>query len=49
MVFVDDQRTNIRGAETLGITSVWFDVADPDTSFAETRKLLGLPTETRDG
>lgn len=43
MVFLDDQRTNIRGAEALGIASVWFDVTDPDTSYAEVRKLLGLP------
>ncbi len=45
MVFLDDQRTNIRGAEALGIPSVWFDVADPDTSYAAVRKLLGLPPE----
>lgn len=44
MVFLDDQRTNIRGAEALGIASVWFDVTDPDTSYAEVRKLLGLPS-----
>lgn len=43
MVFLDDQRTNIRGAEALGIPSVWFDVTDPDTSFADVRTLLGLP------
>lgn len=45
MVFLDDQRTNIRGAEALGIPSVWFDVADPDTSYAAVRKLLDLPPE----
>lgn len=49
MVFLDDQRTNIRGAEALGIASVWFDVADPDTSYAEVRKLLGLPPESPHG
>jgi putative hydrolase of the HAD superfamily len=49
MVFLDDQRTNIRGAEALGIPSVWFDVADPDTSYAEVRKLLGLTPEGRHG
>lgn len=49
LVFLDDQRTNIRGAEALGIPSVWFDVSDPDSSFAETRKLLGLPEEQRGG
>lgn len=45
MVFLDDQASNIRGAEALGIPSVWFDVADPDASFAEVRKLLGLAAE----
>ena len=45
MVFLDDQRTNIRGAEALGIASVWFDVTDPDTSYSEVRKLLGLPPD----
>ena len=49
MVFLDDQRTNIRGAEALGIPSVWFDVTDPDTSYAEVRKLLGLAPEASRG
>jgi putative hydrolase of the HAD superfamily len=49
MVFLDDQRTNIRGAEALDIPSVWFDVTDPDTSYAETRKLLGLAPEAGHG
>lgn len=49
LVFLDDQMTNIRGAEALGIPSVWFDVADPETSYAEVRKLLGLPPETYGG
>ena len=49
MVFLDDQSANIRGAEALGIPSVWFDVADPDTSYAEVRKLLGLQPEVRHG
>lgn len=49
MVFLDDQRTNIRGAEALGIPSVWFDVMDPDTSYAEVRKLLGLASEVPGG
>jgi putative hydrolase of the HAD superfamily len=49
MVFLDDQRTNIRGAEELGIPSVWFDVTDPDRSYAEVRKLLGLSPEPDDG
>ena len=49
MVFLDDQRTNIRGAEALGIASVWFDVTDPDASYAEVRKLLGLSAEVPGG
>lgn len=49
MVFLDDQLSNIRGAEALGIPSVWFDVTDPDTSYACVRKLLGLPAESRHG
>jgi len=49
MVFLDDQTTNIRGAEALGIPSVWFDVADPDTSYAEVRKLLALSAEVPGG
>ena len=47
MVFLDDQTTNIRGGEALGIPSVWFDVTDPDRSYAEVRKLLDL--EAHDG
>jgi putative hydrolase of the HAD superfamily len=49
MVFLDDQAVNIRGAEALGIPSVWFDVADPDRSYAEVRKLLGLAPEVPGG
>jgi len=49
MVFLDDQRSNIRGAEALGIRSVWFDVADPDTGFAAVRDLLGLPEADGNG
>jgi putative hydrolase of the HAD superfamily len=49
MVFLDDQMTNVRGAEALGIPSVWFDPADPETGFAEVRKMLGLAGEDRDG
>ncbi len=49
MLFLDDQMTNIRGAEEIGITSVWLDVSDPDTSYAEVRKLLGLSPEDHHG
>ncbi len=49
MVFLDDQATNIRGAEDLGIRSVLFDVTDPGSSYAQVRKLLGLAEEVGDG
>ncbi len=49
MVFLDDQMTNIRGAQALGIPSVWFDPAAPDEAFAAVRRLLGLPGEARRG
>ncbi|MGH3952352.1 MAG: HAD-IA family hydrolase, partial [Pseudonocardiaceae bacterium] len=49
MAFLDDQASNIRGAEELGIPSVWFDIADPDSSYADVRKLLGLPPEVHHG
>lgn len=49
MVFLDDQTTNIKGAQALGISSVWFDVSDPDASYAAVRKLLGLAQEERRG
>lgn len=49
MVFLDDQTANIRGAEHLGIPSVFFDVTDPDASYSQVRKLLGLPPEDHDG
>ena len=45
MVFLDDQMTNIRGAEALGIPSVWFDPAEPDAGFTAVRFLLGLREE----
>jgi putative hydrolase of the HAD superfamily len=38
-----------RGAEALGIPSVWFDVADPGSGFRAVRKLLGLPPGEQDG
>jgi putative hydrolase of the HAD superfamily len=49
MVFLDDQMTNIRGAEALGIPLVWFDPAEPDAGFAAVRALLGLPGEAGHG
>lgn len=49
MVFVDDQRHNIAGAEALGIPSVWFDVTDPAASFDRARTLMGLDEVARHG
>ncbi|MGH3863344.1 HAD-IA family hydrolase [Actinokineospora sp.] len=49
MVFLDDQLTNIRGAQALGIPSVWFDVAAPDDAFGQVRDLLGLAGDESDG
>ena len=42
MVFVDDQPTNVRGAEALGIPTVPFDPQHPDTAYAQLRRLLAL-------
>ncbi|MFC6238227.1 HAD family hydrolase [Longivirga aurantiaca] len=41
-VFVDDQPGNVAGAEAVGMPSVWFDVTEPSSSYAEARALLGL-------
>lgn len=49
MAFLDDQTTNVRGAEALGIPSVWFDVRDPDASYRAVRTLLDLPEGGHDG
>lgn len=42
MVFVDDQASNVRGAEALGIPTVHLDPRDPESAYDEVRKLLGL-------
>ncbi|MGL5811263.1 MAG: HAD family hydrolase [Nocardioides sp.] len=42
MVFVDDQASNVRGAERLGIPTVLLDPRDPDAAYAEARRLLDL-------
>lgn len=42
ILFVDDQPGNIRGAEEVGLESVYFDVTDPERSWAEARARLGL-------
>jgi putative hydrolase of the HAD superfamily len=40
-VFIDDMPVNCRGAEAIGMHSVWFDVLDPDQSVASLLKLIG--------
>ncbi len=41
-VFVDDMPVNCRGAEAVGMTGHFFDLADPDGSIDRLRKLLQL-------
>ncbi len=45
LVFLDDQRVNIAGAEALGIPSVWFDVNDTTSGYDAVRFLLGLSSD----
>jgi FMN phosphatase YigB (HAD superfamily) len=33
VVFVDDQQINLRGAEAVGLSTVFFDPTDPRSSF----------------
>ena len=40
-VFVDDMPVNCRGAEAVGMRSVWFDITDPDGSVDRVRKEIG--------
>ena len=46
VVFVDDQMRNVNGARSFGLTTVYFDVANPGTGWAEARSLLGLDPQT---
>jgi len=39
-LFVDDQPGNVAGARAVGMTAVWFDITDPDASFAAVRTAL---------
>ena len=43
VVFADDQPGNVKGAEAFGIDAVWFDVRNPEKSWAEARERMGLP------
>jgi putative hydrolase of the HAD superfamily len=40
VVFVDDQRANLRGAEAVGMTTVFFDPTDPGGSFERIESAL---------
>lgn len=42
VVFVDDQVRNVEGSRAFGLETVFFNVANPPESWAETRRLLGL-------
>jgi putative hydrolase of the HAD superfamily len=41
-LFVDDQPGNVEGARAVGMTALWFDVTDPERSYAAARTELGL-------
>ena len=41
-VFIDDLKSNLVGAVSVGMTPVFLDVTDPESAFAEARELLGL-------
>ena len=41
-LFVDDQPKNVDGARAAGMSALYFDVADPDGSFARVRAMLGI-------
>jgi len=41
-LFVDDQQRNVDGARAAGMAAMFFDVADPDGSFARVRETLGI-------
>jgi putative hydrolase of the HAD superfamily len=39
-LFVDDQRRNVDGAARIGMRTAWFDVTEPNASFAAVRRIL---------
>jgi putative hydrolase of the HAD superfamily len=41
-LFVDDQPRNVEGARAVGMEAIFFDIADPEGSFARVRERLGL-------
>jgi putative hydrolase of the HAD superfamily len=44
MVFVDDQMSNVRGAEALGIPTVHLDPRIPEAAYDQARRMLDLPS-----
>jgi putative hydrolase of the HAD superfamily len=46
-VFVDDMRVNCRGAEAVGMASLWFDVRAPSESVDKLLATLGLASSDR--
>ena len=42
MLFVDDQPLNVEGASAAGIDAMWFDIANPDTSWQAVAERLGI-------
>ena len=43
VVFVDDIPWNVTGAEAVGMTAYWLDLAEPAAALGLARKVLGLP------
>lgn len=46
MLFVDDQPGNVAGAEAFGIDSIYFDVRDPEGSWEEVARRIGVASTT---
>ncbi|MFW2382313.1 MAG: HAD-IA family hydrolase [Acidimicrobiales bacterium] len=42
VLFVDDQPRSVTGAEAVGMTAMWFDIANATTSWAEVAHRLGI-------
>ena len=40
IIFIDDQRRNIKGAQKAGLQAIQFDVKNPDKAFQKAMKLL---------
>lgn len=42
ILFVDDQRLSVAGAEAIGIDALWFDISEPEASWAGVATALGI-------